>query len=367
MMVSLAATAPQVVPAEKPLRILILGGTGFLGPATIDAALARGHSVTMFNRGRTRPELYPMVEKLQGDRDPNIDQGLKALENGRWDVVIDNSGYFPRTVKASAELLSTRCNQYIFISSISAYAEPNPVRGDEDAPLATIDDPTIESFGPRSENFGPLKALCEQAVQAAMPGRATIVRPGYIVGPDDNSGRFTYWPVKFDNTGKILAPGNPNDPVQIIDVRDLGEWLVKLAEDGATGTFNACGTDIGLKWGQVIDACIEASTADPKPEVVWASTDIIEKSIGIGTYPIWIANKGHYAGFHNWSNEKAIKAGLKFRPLIDTVKDTLAWYREQQKIENGRTRLAGPTPEGEARVWETLKKETLNTLEQLLK
>jgi 2'-hydroxyisoflavone reductase len=282
-------------------------------------------------------------------------------------VVIDNSGYYPRIVEASAKLLSRRVKQYIYISSISAYREPNPVHGDESAPLATMPDPTSER--PITDaTFGPLKALCERAAQNAMPGRVTVVRPGYIVGPDDNSGRFTYWPVKFDNSGKILVPGNPNDPLQIIDVRDLGEWLVKLAEDGTMGVFNATGPDYKLKWGQVIDACIEASTADPKPVPVWVNSDIIEQSIGVGAYPIWIAPKGEYAGFHNWSNEKAIKAGLKFRPVSETVRDTLAWYREQQKLETGgRTRLAGPNAEREARVWEALKQDTLKTLELLLK
>ncbi|MCL1907887.1 MAG: hypothetical protein FWG12_00790 [Holophagaceae bacterium] len=342
--------------AKQPLRILILGGTGYLGPATIDAAQARGHKISMFNRGRTRPELYPEVEKLQGDRDPDKDEGLKALESGEWDVVIDNSGYFPRMVKASAELLSTRSKHYIYISSISAYSEPNPVNGDEGAPLATMDDPTIEDMGASYENFGPLKALCEQAAEVAMPGRTTIVRPGYIVGPDDPSGRFTYWPVKFDKSGEIIVPGDPNDPVQFVDVRDLGAWLVKLAEDGTMGVFHATGPATGLKWGQLINECVKASTADPKPTPVWAD-NTAEKSIGLGVYPIWISPRGHYEGFHTWNIQKAVKAGLKFRPVAETVKDTLAWYREQEKVEGGRTRLAGPTAEMEAELFEAAKAE----------
>jgi 2'-hydroxyisoflavone reductase len=277
-------------------------------------------------------------------------------------VVIDNSGQMPRHVKASATLLSKRCKHYIYISTISAYREPNPVNGDEDAPLATMPDPTVEQYGERFENYGPLKALCEQAAQAAMPGKTTIVRPGFIVGPDDPTGRFTYWPVRFDKGGKVPVPGNPDDPVLFIDVRDLGEWLVKLAEDGTMGVFNAANNH---KWGDLIDACIMASTANPKPKPIWASTDIIEKTIGIGAYPIWIPSKGYYAGFHLWSNEKAVKAGLKSRPVIDTVRDTLSWYKGQQKVEKGRTQLADPGEDAEAKILEALKRDALNTLELL--
>lgn len=360
------APVTAVAPAKKPLRILILGGTGFLGPATIDAALARGHSVTMFNRGRTRPEMYPQVARLHGDRDPKKGDGLKELENGRWDVVIDNSGYYPRHVEASAALLSSRCGHYIYISSVSAYAEPNPINGREDAPLATMPDPSVEEMGRDFENFGPLKALCERAAQAAMPGRTTIVRPGYIVGPDDPSGRFAYWPVKFNGGGKVIVPGSPDDPVQVIDVRDLGEWLVKLAEDGTMGVFTATGPAEPLKWGDVIGACVKASNADPKPRAVWVNSDAVIKAGALGQYPIWLAPVGGYAGFHTWSNEGAMKAGLKFRPVADTVRDTLAWYLEQEKVEGGRTRLAAPSAEAEAKVLETFKKDLLDSLAQLL-
>ncbi|MDR0498203.1 MAG: hypothetical protein LBH03_00520, partial [Holophagales bacterium] len=281
------------------------------------------------------------------------------------DVVIDNSGYYPRHVKASATLLSKRCKRYIYISSVSAYKEPNPINGDEDAPLAVMTNPELEDMGKNYENFGPLKALCEKAAQAAMPGRTTIIRPGYIVGPDDSSGRFTYWPVKFDNGGKVLVPGSPNDPIQVIDVRDLGEWLVKLAEDGTMGVFTATGPESELKWGKLIDECIAASTADPKPQPIWVNSGVIEKSDAIGLYPIWIPPIGNYAGFHKWSNKKAVNAGLKFRPIADTVRDTLAWYREQEKIEKGRTRLAAPSDETEAKLLEAFKLELLNALEQI--
>lgn len=331
--------------AKRPLKILILGGTGYLGPATIEVALARGHEVSMFNRGKTRPDLFPGVEKLHGDRDPKKGDGLKALEGRVWDVIIDNSAYYPRMVKASAELLS-KAKQYILISSISAYREPNPVGGDESAPLATMPDPTQETMGKNYEYYGAQKALCEQAAEAAMPGRTTLVRPGYIVGPDDNSGRFTYWPVRFDRGGEVAVPGTPTDPVQIIDVRDLGAWLVKLAEDGRMGAFNACGPEGRLAWGKVIDACVKAASKKATP--VWVGSEMVDKA-GVA-FPIWAAPSGDTKGFATWKNAKAIKAGLRFRPVQATVADTLAWYREQEKVEKGRTRLAGPTPEEEAKL-----------------
>jgi 2'-hydroxyisoflavone reductase len=353
---TMLAAAYGQTPAQpaKPLRILILGGTGYLGPATIDAALARGHKVTMFNRGKTRPELYPKVEKLRGDRDPKIGDGLKVLEKGEWDVVIDNCAYFPRMVKASAELLAPRCKQYILISTISAYKVPNPINGVESAPLATMPDPTLETMGNGFEYYGPLKALCEQAAEKAMPGRVTIVRPGYIVGPDDPTGRFTYWPVRFSRGGEIAVPGDPSDPVQIIDGRDLGAWLVTLAENRTYGVFNACGPEKPMRWGQMVEAF--QKLAPPKSRVTWLPTSFVAKH-GPG-FPIWEPNEGGTLGMHTWSNAKAVKAGLKFRPVTETVKDTLDWYRGQEKKKNGRKNLAGPSPKDEAealKVWKAEK------------
>ena len=332
--------------AAKPKSILVLGGTGYLGPATIEVALARGHKVAMFNRGKTRPGLFPEVEHLHGDRDPAKGEGLKALEGRRFDVVIDNSAYYPRHVKASAELLAKAgCGQYVIISSISAYREPNPEYGDEGAPLATLADPTVETMGANYEHFGGLKALCEQAAEAAFPGRSTVIRPGYIVGPDDPSGRFTYWPVRFDRGGEVAVPGSPDDPLQIIDVRDLGAWLVKVAEDGALGRFNACGPESRLAWGRVIRACVAAAGKPATP--VWIPADEIAKVKDL-EFPIWAPHAGDTQGFHTWKNTRALKAGLRFRPVEQTVKDTLAWFKTQEGVEKGRVRLAGPTPEQEA-------------------
>lgn len=354
--VSLSATAFAGAPATKPLRILILGGTGYLGPATIEAAEARGHKVTMFNRGKTRPELFPKVERLHGDRDPKKGEGLKALETGEWDVVIDNSAYYPRMVAASAGLLAMRCKQYILISSISAYKEPNPIKGDESAPLATMPDPTLENMGKNYEYYGALKALCEQAAEKAMPGRVTVVRPGYIVGPDDPTGRFTYWPVRFDKGGEIAVPGSPSDPLQIIDGRDLGAWLVTLAENRTYGVFNACGPEKPMTWGRVIEACQKAASA--KSTLVWMPAEFVAKQEGL-EFPIWAPYEGETKGFHTWSNAKAVGAGLRFRPVEETVKDTLAWFKTQEKAEKGRNKLAGPSPEAETKIlaaWKTFAK-----------
>jgi len=328
-------------------RILILGGTGFLGPKTVEVALARGHEVTIFNRGKrekTLPFPYANVEHLYGNRDPLLPadddkgpdgkllhpdatpKGLEQLEGKSWDAVIDNSGFYPRMVKASAELLAPRVKQYVFISSVSAYASNRAIGADETAPLATIADPTVETMGANFENYGALKGLCEKVAETTFPGRAANVRPGYIVGPGDPSDRFTYWPVRIARGGEVLAPGSPGDPVEWIDVRDLAAWLVKLVEDGTSGTFNALGPERPAKWGEVLDACVAA--AQGKASLTWIPQEWLEKNGqgGEDGFPIWVPPTGNFAGFHTWSNARAVKAGLTFRPVADTVAATLAWY-----------------------------------------
>lgn len=321
----------------KPRSILILGGTGFLGPATIEAAVARGHKVTIFNRGRTekyRPIKHAEIEHLYGNRDPDkhaqeedttSPKGLGQLEGRTFDVVIDNSGYYPRIVKASAEWAAKAAGMYIFISSISAYADSATPDRDETAPVGKMDDPTIENMGPSFEYYGPLKALCEQAAEAAMPGKAAIVRPGYIVGPGDPTDRFTYWPVRANQGGEMLAPGNPDDPIQIIDVRDLAEFLITLAENNTAGVFNAVGPGKPARWGDVLDACVAAAAT--KPTLTWVNQEFLQSNgVPAGSLPIWIPPAGEYAGFHRWSNERAKAAGLKFRSTEAITKDTLAWW-----------------------------------------
>lgn len=338
-------TANPPEPAGK--RILILGGTGFLGPKTIDVALARGHHVTIFNRGK-REKLLPLtakVEHLYGNRDPQLPaddergpdgklltpdaspRGLEQLAGKRWDVVIDNSGYYPRMVGASAQLLAPNVGQYIFISSISAYATNPATGGDESTAVATIADPKVETMGDSYENYGALKALCEQAVEAALPGRATIVRPGFIVGPGDPTDRFTYWPVRIARGGEVLVPGGAEDPLQIIDVRDLAEWLVTLAEHGTTGTFNATGPSTPARWADVVATC--AATAKASADLQWVPASWLAANGGEGVFPIWAPSEGETAGFHRWSNARAKAAGLTFRPIAETVEALLAWYPQE--------------------------------------
>jgi 2'-hydroxyisoflavone reductase len=340
--------------ATGPKRILILGGTGFLGPAIVEAAEKRGHTLTLFNRGRTRPGLFPHIEKRQGDRDPLKGEGLKSLETGEWDAVIDDSGFYPRMVGASAQLLASRVKHYIYISSISAYKEPAPIGGDEDVPLATLSDPKVEEMGKNFENYGGLKAACEAAAEAAVPGRTTVVRPGFIVGPDDPTGRFTYWPARFDKGGEVAVPGAPTDPLQLIDVRDLAEWLVLLVENRTIGKFNALGPEKPMAWGRVITACQKATPA--ASTITWIPGEFMAKQEDIG-FPIWAPYVGDSKGFHTWQNKRAVQAGLRFRPVEQTVTDTLAWYQGQLKEEKGRTRMAF-TPEQEAEIlkrWKAAK------------
>ncbi|QSQ16869.1 NAD-dependent epimerase/dehydratase family protein [Myxococcus landrumensis] len=323
-------------------RILILGGTGFLGPAVVEAARARGHTLTLFNRGKTRPELFPGVEKLRGDRDPNKDEGLKALQGRKWDAVVDTSGYYPRMVKASASLLAPHVKQYVFISSVSAYASDKTPGEDESGPTATLADPTVETMGKEFEFYGGLKRACEEAAEAAMPGRVTNVRPGYIVGPDDRSDRFTYWPVRFDKGGEMLAPGTPKDPLQIIDARDLAEWLVLLIEGQVHGVFNAVGPGEAWSMGAMLDTCRKVTGKDTK--VTWVPADFLEKQGEVGDVrlPIYMPPTGNSAGTHLRSNAKAVKAGLKFRPVDVTVRDTLAYFKGLPEERRNKARAGLP-------------------------
>jgi len=316
-----AAAAVAAPVAETPkLDILILGGTGFIGPWEVAAAEARGHTVTLFNRGKSKPGMFAELEKLKGDRDPDKDAGLSALEGRTFDVVIDNSGYYPRHVAASAELLGPNVKHYIYVSSISAYAKTDVVGQDVDAPLATMDDPTVEEMGEQWENYGPLKALCEQAAEAAMPGRVTVVRPGYIVGPGDHTYRFTYWPLRVRQGGEMAVPGAPSDPIQIIDVRDLTEWIIHLAETGVTGVFNGCGPADGLTMGEVVETAKATTGSDVS--FTWIGADYGEAHPDV-SFPIWTPAEGEYAGFHTIDNKRSVAAGLTFRPLADTIAATL--------------------------------------------
>lgn len=335
---------PDLGAAAKPKarRLLVLGGTGFIGPHIIEAALAKGWEVTMFNRGKTHPELFPEVERLVGDRDGKLD----ALRGGKWDAVVDTSGYVPRIVRDSATLLKDAVEQYVFVSSISAYADFAAANIEETHALATMPDPTVEDVMPF---YGALKALCEQAAEAALPGRTTNVRPGFIVGPLDPTDRFTYWPVRVARGGTMIAPGTPADPVQFIDARDLAAWIIGAIENRHVGTYNLVGPQTPMPVGDLLSQCLEVTKADTKLE--WVPTEFLvanEVTPG-GDMPIWIPPEGESLGFGQVSNARAVATGLTFRPARDTIADTLAWFATLPAERQAKLR-AGLTAEREAKV-----------------
>jgi 2'-hydroxyisoflavone reductase len=301
------------------VKLLVLGGTVFLGRPVVEAAIARGDEVTLFTRGRTNPELYPEVEHLVGDRDGD----LRALEGREWDAVVDTSGFVPRVVRQSAELLRDAVGRYVFVSSVSAYDEVREPP-DESAPLAELANPESEDV---MRDYGALKAACEDVVRDVYGDRATIVRPGLIVGPYDPTDRFTYWPRRLADGGRVLVPAPEDAPVQIIDVRDLGEWLVRLAADGPGGAFNAVGPGEPLTFGGMVEAC--RRVVNPDAELVWVDgARLLEAGLKPwADLPVWLPGD-EYAGMLRTPLARAVEAGLRFRPLEETIRDTLAWYRE---------------------------------------
>ena len=342
------ASMPAIAKAAKPLRILILGGTGFTGPFQVDYALARGHQVTLFNRGkRPSPEWSGQVEQLLGDRDTG---DLKSLEGREWDVCIDNPTSVPHWVRDAGKVLKGRVGHYLFISTISVYADGAVAGMDETAALAQYKgkDAMAETMTTLRADvanlYGPLKALSEAEATRQFGDKVTIVRPGYIVGPRDETDRFTYWPRRIALGGEVLVPGDGRDPVQIIDGRDLGEWMIRLAEAGTTGTFNACGPDYTLSTDAMVHGC-HAVTGGPVT-FTHVSPEFIEKNeVGL---PIWVPREGTpFSGYGAVSNARAIAAGLTFRPLATTVADLLAWYRGLPEARQAEVR-AGITRDKEA-------------------
>ncbi|MEZ4360764.1 MAG: NAD-dependent epimerase/dehydratase family protein [Kofleriaceae bacterium] len=327
----------------RPQRLLILGGTGFLGPHLVDAARARGHTVTLFNRGKTKPHLFPDVEKLRGDRDGD----LKALEGRAWDAVLDTSGYVPRLVRASAELLAPNIQQYVFISSISVYARLDQVGADERAAVEPLADPASEDV---RKDYGALKAACERAAEAALPGRVTNVRPGLIIGPLDPTGRFTHWVTRLTEGGEVLAPGDGATPVQWIDGRDLAAWLVRAVEDRALGVFNALGPRELTTMRQALERCNAALGGRATLTWVPASFLAAQKVSGWSDLPMWLPPEGEFAGFGTLSNARAVAAGLQFRPIAATAADTLAWLGELPADAPAKVRSSGLSREREAAV-----------------
>jgi 2'-hydroxyisoflavone reductase len=327
-----------VAPAAKPLSILFLGGTGFIGPHQVEYAIARGHKVTLFNRGKTNPGLFPSAEKLEGDRDGKLD----AIKGRTWDAVIDNSGYVPRHVRDSAQLLKGSVGQYLFISTVGIYdawsGKWPAGEVTEDAPKAPLPEPNSEDS---RKYYGPLKVLCEQEVEKAFPTGATLVRPGLIVGPGDPTDRFTYWPVRVDKGGEILAAGSPSDPCLYIDARDLGVWCVSLLENKTTGAFNAIGPKKALSMGDLLDGC-RAVTKTPG-KLTWVDGAFLtEHKVPPMALIPWLWPKGPLFGASHFSRERAFAAGLKFRPFKETARDTLTWFKSlpAERQEKARWGLA---------------------------
>jgi 2'-hydroxyisoflavone reductase len=317
-------------PRATEKKILVLGGTGWLGPAFVEAALTAGHELTLFNRGRTNPHLFPEVEKLVGQRRrknhnrPNSpEQDLTALKGRSWDAVIDTSGYFTGEVEDTANLLRDRCGQYVFISSLSVYPAlgTNTETIDEGSELASCDDRYTLDMGSSYERYGALKRYCEDAAAAAFGDRATLVRPGYIVGPGDKSDRFTYWPTRFDRGGECLAPGEPDNELQFIDVRDLGQWLLHVVENGYTGPFNAVGFRGRLNVQEFLHT--GKTTRNLDCSFTWVDDAFLQanKVSSWGDMGCWTpkVNNGHC------DNQRAIDHGLVFRPIADTIRDTADW------------------------------------------
>ena len=312
------------------MKILIIGGTRFLGRHLVNSARARGHEVTLFNRGKTNPDLFGQVDKIQGDREKDLEQlaggALSGSKGHNWDVVIDTCGYFPRIVKMSAKALKDRVENYVFISSISVYESLQKIGINESDPLGKIADETIEEITDGS--YGPLKALCEKAVQDVFGIRSLIIRPGLIVGPHDPTDRFTYWPVRVARGGDVIAPDKPEGLTQIIDVRDLSDFIIELVQQNVSGVFNATGPSHELTFGTLLDTCKLVSASDAKFK--WASVEFLDQN-NVSPWsdmPAWLPDIGEEAGFARVDISKAIKAGLAFRSLEDTVRDTLEWAKE---------------------------------------
>ena len=335
-----AASTPRT---SAPLRILILGGTGFIGPYQVQYALDRGHAVTLFNRGVTNATLFPNVPRLIGDR--NLPDGHKALESGEWDVVIDNPTANPKWVRDAGKALRGRTKHYLFVSTISVFADvSSPI--DESGPLLPAVD--IEAAYDPSL-YGRNKVRSEIEARTQFGDSVTIIRPGLIVGPGDLSDRFSYWPVRIDRGGEVLAPGAPTDPVQYIDARDLGEWIVRLAESKTRGTFNATGPKAPTSIAEMLYGIKAVTTSDAR--FTWIPADFLgaNQVRAWSDMPVWVPPAGTTAGFARIICEKASAAGLTFRPLADTAAATLQWYRARPAAEQEKAR-AGLPPDREAAV-----------------
>lgn len=332
------------------MKLLLIGGTVFLGRAIVEEALKQDMEVTLFNRGRSNPDLFPQVEKLVGDRDG----GLDVLKGRTWDAVIDTCGYVPRLVKDSANLLVNAVEHYTFISTISVYSDLSQPNMDESASLGTLEDPTVEEI--TGETYGPLKVLCEQAVDEGMNGRSLHVRAGLIVGPHDRSDRFSYWPHRIAQGGDVLAPGKPDAPVQFIDVRDLAHWTVEATKKKLTGAFNVTGPNHPLTMQELMATC--QTHLNSEAHFSWVSDEFLQEN-EVGAYvemPLWVPALPEYAGFDTVNCQKARDAGLVCRPLAQTVQDTWSWLQTRPADYTWRGGLAPEREKTLLEAWSNLKK-----------
>lgn len=326
------------------MKILIIGGTKFLGHHLVAAALERNHEVTLFNRGKYSNENFENVEQIRGDRNSDLDK----LKNRNWDALIDTCGYLPQTVKLSAEFLKGAVNQYVFISSGSVYSDVRKPNYDENTPTAQLTneqkkevekiDPQGELTGPiLGEYYGALKALCEEAAANAMPGRVLNVRAGMIVGAFDRTDRFGYWVMRVSKGGQVLAPGTPENPVQLIDARDLSEWIIKMIENGENGIYNATGKPFELTFGKMLGEMKNVSGSDA--EFVWASEEFLkeENVAPWSEMPFYLSESDdEIKNFLTMNVDKALSKGLSFRPLSDTIREAFDWRKTvDEKLKAG--------------------------------
>jgi 2'-hydroxyisoflavone reductase len=325
------------------MKILILGGTRFIGRHLVNSARVRRHEVTLFNRGQTNSDLFRKVKKIRGDREKDLDQ-----LSGEWDAVIDTCGYVPRVVRMSAEALKNKVERYVYISSISVYADTSKVGIRESHPVRKLADESIEEI--TDETYGPLKALCEQTVQDVMGINSLIVRPGLVVGPHDPTDRFTYWVQRIARGGDVLVPDRPDAPTQIIDVRDIADFIIQLIEQDVSGVFHATGETVSLE--TVFQTCALVSGSDA--HFKWAPVEfLVQNNVSPWSdMPIWLPDSGEYAGFAYADISKAVNAGLKLSSLNETVKDTLSWVTE---LPADHEMKAGLKPEREKELLELLK------------
>ncbi|MEZ4416368.1 MAG: NAD-dependent epimerase/dehydratase family protein [Gemmatimonadota bacterium] len=336
-----AGRGPRADAPARKLRLLILGGTGFTGPHQVRYAVERGHTVTVFNRGRRQADLPESVEHLVGDRNGD----LESLKGRTWDVVIDNPTTLPNWVRLSGELLKDACEQYIFISTISVYADNSRPGMDETTPVAVYDgeaDPFTLPVEESGRFYGALKALSERETGYWFPGRATIIRPGLIVGPGDETDRFTYWPARIHRGGEVLAPGTPDDATQIIDARDLAHWTIRMAEQGTVGVFNATGPEEPRSMREMLEGIRAALGSDAR--FTWVEQDFlaVQEVRGWSHMPVWVPVTDESAAFMRVSVERARAAGLTYRSLGETARATLAYYLSRSDERNGTMRAGLP-------------------------